>query len=251
MGKPFRDYAYDAAMWTLGPLEQVVLRTSLVDTTPFLPVDTFAWTRTLEDSWRVIREELDGVLRFTDDLPAFHEITADVSDISDENWRTFFFRGYGFRSDANCARCPRTARLLDGIPGLTTAFFSILAPHKRIAPHRGPWKGVLRYHLGLLVPEPADACGISVGGELRHWREGEGMLFDDSYEHSAWNDTDGTRVVLFLDVMRPCRLPGRLINRTVITGAAYSPFVQDARRKHREWERRFAAKHQAPTVQTG
>ena len=243
MAKPLRDRAYDVAMLALAPLEQAVVRSSEVPVAPFLDPGTFAWTRILEEGWRDIRAELDAVLTHRDDLPAFHEITADVSAIADVEWKTFFFYGYGFRSEANLARCPRTAALLAQVPGLTTAFFSILAPGMRLPPHRGPWKGVLRYHLGLLIPEPAEGCGIMVGGETAHWREGGSLVFDDAYEHSAWNDTTGTRVVLFLDVLRPCRFPGSAVNRFVIRAVQLTPFLQDARRKHRQWERRFAAAH--------
>ena len=73
---------------------------------------------------------------------------------------------------------------------MKTAFFSILAPGKHLPPHRGPYKGVMRYHLGLLIPEPAEQCGIRVDTETRHWAEGESMIFDDTFEHEAWNDTD-------------------------------------------------------------
>lgn len=244
MAKPVRDYAYDAAMLLLKPAEAVVTRSSLVATSPFLPLEAFPFARTLEANWRVIREELDTVLAVRQDLPAFHEITADVSDISDENWKTFFFYGYGFRSESNCARCPRTAALVEQIPGMTTAMFSILEPGKRIPPHRGPWTGVLRYHLGLKIPDP-ERCGIEVGGVTARWREGESMVFDDSYEHRAWNDTDETRVVLFVDMLRPCGPIGSLVNRAVIGAAAHSPFVADAKRKHLAWEQRFAEQHPA------
>ena len=82
-----------------------------------------------------------------------------------------------------------------------------------------------------------------MGGEQAHWREGESLVFDDTYEHHVWNDTEGTRVVLFLDVMRPCRFPGSFVNRAVIEVAGLTPFVQDSMRRHEVWERRFAATH--------
>ena len=141
--------------------------------------------------------------------------------------------------DANCASCPKTAALLDTIPGLVTAFFSILLPHKHIPPHRGPYRGVVRCHLALMVPGTPEACGISVGGEVRHWHEGETMFFDDGYEHSAWNDSEGTRVVLFLDVIRPLRRPAADVNKALLRGIAWSPFLRDAKRRHEAWERRF------------
>jgi ornithine lipid ester-linked acyl 2-hydroxylase len=157
----------------------------------------------------------------------------------DDHWKTFFFTAYGYRVDANCASCPKTAALLDTIPGLVTAFFSILSPHKHIPPHRGPYRGVVRCHLALMVPGAPEACGIKVGGEVRHWHEGETMFFDDGYEHSAWNDCDGTRVVLFLDVMRPLRRPAADVNKALLRAIAWSPFLRDAKRRHEAWERRF------------
>ena len=223
-------------------LERWVLRSSLVPTTPFLDPGVFDWVPALEAGWKDIREELDAVLEHRDELPNFQDISTDQATITDDDrWKTFFFFGYGFKSEANCARCPRTTELLERVPGMTTAFFSILSPHKHIGEHRGPYRGVLRYHLGLKVPEPVDACGIRVGGEVGHWAEGSSLLFDDGYEHSAWNDTDGTRVVLFMDVMRPLRRPAADVNRALIKAIGVSPFVRDAKRRHEAWERRFEA----------
>jgi beta-hydroxylase len=223
-------------------VERFVLRSSLVPTTPFLPVEVLPWVPDLEASWQVIRSEVDQVLTYREALPNFQDISVDQASITDDDgWKTYFFFGYGFRSDANCARCPETAALLDGIPGLTTAFFSILAPHKHIGAHRGPWRGVLRYHLALRVPEPAALAGISVGQQVAHWEEGRSLLFDDGYEHFAWNDTDGVRVVLFVDVMRPLKPAADRVNRALITAIGRSPYIRDARNRHEAWERRFEA----------
>jgi beta-hydroxylase len=239
----FRRKGYNLAMAVMRPLADVVARTSRVSTTPLLPLAEFAWTRRLEDNWLDIRRELEGVLEFRADLPAFHEINADATTIRDDKWKSFWFYGFGRRAEDNCRRCPRTAALISAVPGMTTALFSILGPGVHIPPHRGAWKGFVRYHLGLIVPEPAERCGIMVGGQEAHWREGEGLTFDDTYEHHVWNDTDGMRVVLFLDVVRPCRFPGSLVNQAVIKIAGLTPFVQDSMRRHRAWERRFTEAH--------
>jgi ornithine lipid ester-linked acyl 2-hydroxylase len=221
-------------------VERAVVRSSRVPTTPFLPTETFPWIPGLEAEWKTIRAELDDVLSYRDELPNFQDISIDQASITDDDgWKTYFFFAYGFRSDANCARCPQTAARLEQIPGLTTAFFSILSPGKRIPAHRGPWRGVVRYHLALKVPEPAAAAGISVGGEVAHWEEGRSLLFDDGYEHHAWNDTDGVRVVLFADVIRPLRPPADQVNRALIWAIGRSPFIQDSKNRHEAWERRF------------
>jgi aspartyl/asparaginyl beta-hydroxylase (cupin superfamily) len=235
-----RDAAVTAGQQLMSGLEWWLLRSSEIPTTPFLDRSDFAWAGALEDGWRDIRAELDGVLARHNDLPNFQDILRDVAPISrDDRWKTLFFLAYGYRAEANCARCPRTAALLDQIPGLVTAFFSILSSHKRIPPHRGPYRGVVRCHLALMVPEPADSCGISVGGQMRHWQQGQTMFFDDGYEHYAWNDSDQTRVVLFLDVTRPLRQPAAQINQTLLKAIGASPFLKDARRQHEAWERRF------------
>jgi ornithine lipid ester-linked acyl 2-hydroxylase len=234
--------ATEAGARVLHGVEKLVLRSSEVPTTPFLPLDTFDWIPSLEANWTTIRAELDEVLTYREELPNFQDISIDQASITDDDgWKTYFFFAYGFRSEANCRRCPETTKLLDAIPGMTTAFFSILSPHKHIGAHRGPWRGVLRYHLALKVPEPAGAAGIRVDQEVAHWEEGKSLLFDDGYDHEAWNNTDGVRVVLFADILRPLRSPMDQANRGLIKAIGYSPYIGDARTRHEAWERRFEA----------
>lgn len=219
--------------------ESWLLRYSTVPTTPFLPLETFDWVKRAEDAVPDVQRELDEVLSHADELPNFQDISVDQRSISkDEGWKTFFFLAYGYRSEANRRRCPKTAALLDSIPGCVTGFFSILGPRKHLPPHRGPWRGVIRYHLALKVPEPASASGIRVGGEVAHWVEGGSLLFDDGYVHEAWNGTDEVRVVLFCDILRPLRPPADQVNRALVKAIGWSPFVQDARSRHEAWEKR-------------
>ncbi|WP_341252856.1 aspartyl/asparaginyl beta-hydroxylase domain-containing protein [Euzebya pacifica] len=217
-------------------------RFSLVGTEPFLDRDQFDWTHLLESHYPAIREEAEQVLRVRDALPNFQDIAPDDILLSDDDrWKTYWFVGYDLWDDANCIRSPRTAAVLRAIPGMTTAFFSILAPGKDLPPHVGPYRGVLRHHLALIVPEPAEQAGIEVGGEVRHWEEGRSLTFDDTYVHRAWNDTDGVRVVLFCDIVRPLRWPLSWLNRLIITSVARSPFIKRARAQHVAREQAFAA----------
>lgn len=223
-------------------LNRAIGRQSALPLQPFYDPAEFRWVRPLEANWERIRAELEAVLAHRDALPNFQDISTDQYQLTDDDrWKTYFFYGYGFRSDANCARCPETTRLIEAVPGMQTAMFSILAPGKRIPAHDGPYKGVLRYHLGLMVPEgPVEQVGIRVGPETREWSEGGSLVFDDTYEHEAWNETDATRVVLFLDVVRPLRQPMRSLNAAIIKVIGWSPFIQDAKRRHRAWEEQFA-----------
>ncbi|MFM8302941.1 MAG: aspartyl/asparaginyl beta-hydroxylase domain-containing protein, partial [Actinomycetota bacterium] len=141
---------------------------SLVGDHAFFPLEEFAWVTAVEARAPAIRAELDEVLHDLDRLPNFQDISTDQYHLTqDDQWKTFFLMGFGYPVHEHLARCPETAAALAEIPGVTTAMFSILGPHKRIPPHGGAYKGVLRYHLGLRVPEPAAACGITVRGETR------------------------------------------------------------------------------------
>ena len=135
----------------------------------------FPWAAAIERDWRGIRDELDRILARKAELPNVQDITADAAAISrDAGWKIFPLTAYGIRSQRNIDLCPCTWRAVQNIPGLRTAMFSILDPGRRIPPHRGPYNGVLRLHLGLLVPEPRERMGIRIGLEQRHWHEGRG-----------------------------------------------------------------------------
>jgi aspartyl/asparaginyl beta-hydroxylase (cupin superfamily) len=201
----------------------------------------FPWVAQLERDWRFVRVELDRLLERKEQLPAIQEIITGASSITqDQGWKLFVLICHGVRSPRNIKLCPQTWRIVQQIPGLRTAIFSIFEPGKRLPPHRGPYNGVLRAHLGLLVPEPPSACAIRVGSEVRSWREGEVLIFDDSHEHETWNDTDGQRAVLFIDFLRPLRFPANIVNRTLLTAALFTPYLREGRENLRRWERRVS-----------
>ena len=230
----------------LVPIEKFIGRRSLVGDATFFGNDRFPWIEEVEANWTTIRDELEQVLEDHAGLPNFQDISKDQIEITDDDrWKTFFLYGYGFKAKLGIEMCPRTTALMEQIPGMTTAMFSILSPRKHILDHRGPYKGVLRYHLGLIVPRDAEACRIRVGEDFRHWEEGRSMVFDDTFNHEVWNDTDETRVVLFVDVLRPLPFPESLINRAIVKAISYSPFVLDAKRNQEAWERRYRARKRA------
>ena len=218
-------------------IERLVGRLSRVGDRPFFPIDAFRWVRGVEAFHPAIRGEMLDLLRQNAPIPGFEQISTDQTKLSnDRRWKTFFFLGYGVRFEDNIARCPATWAALRTIPGLTTAFFSVLEPGKRLPPHRGPYKGVLRYHLAVLVPEQAEACGIEVAGERRRWQEGHSLIFDDTFLHSAWNDSSERRIVLFVDFARPLRFPANLINRAILKIIARSGYVQETKLNYRQWK---------------
>ncbi|MCK5710814.1 MAG: aspartyl/asparaginyl beta-hydroxylase domain-containing protein [Deltaproteobacteria bacterium] len=235
-----KEYANGFIASFINMVENFNARFSKYGNPPIYENSTFPWVKEIEDNWEKIREEIDQVMERREDLPSFHEIMPEVKTITtDNNWKTFFLAGYGLESDENTKRCPETMRLLRKIPGMKTAMFSILSPNKHIPAHKGPFNGVLRYHLGLIIPEPKEKCRIRIDKEIKHWNEGESIIFDDTFNHEVWNDTSGFRAVLFVDFVRPVKFPFNLFNKLVVSAAAFAPFTREAEIKHKEWEKKF------------
>jgi aspartyl/asparaginyl beta-hydroxylase (cupin superfamily) len=130
----------------------------------------------------------------------------------DKDWKVYPLNIMGVKPPAFCARCPRTSALLDGIPGLFEAFFSILDGGKSIPAHEGPYRGYIRYHLGLIVPRD-NPPSIRLKDQLYTWKEGESVLFDDSWNHEVYNQCAEDRVVLIVDIRRPMPQPFDAVNR--------------------------------------
>lgn len=100
--------------------------------------------------------------------------------------------------------CPDTLAILEEIPTVKAAMFTMLPPGGTLGLHRDPYAGSLRYHLGLVTPNHDD-CAIIVDGERYSWRDGEEVIFDETYLHWAANKTDQDRIILFCDTERPMK----------------------------------------------
>ncbi|MCG8670546.1 MAG: aspartyl/asparaginyl beta-hydroxylase domain-containing protein [Pseudomonadales bacterium] len=172
----------------------------------FFDIDaTIPALRHLDSNIEIIQRELDTIL--PTEIPKYHEVDSWQYKISgeqdpDKDWKVFMLYAFGEKHEVNRAHCPRTTELIDSVPGLFQAFFSILDPGKSIPAHSGPYRGYLRYHLGLRIPKN-NPPKIRVKDQFHTWKRGESILFDDSWDHEVINHSDDTRVILIIDVMRP------------------------------------------------
>lgn len=234
--KPKRGAIYRAGKRMRPWFDTLLARSSLVGDPPVFDPATFPWTSELERNWPAIRAEALRVLD-SEDIPVLPDISPDHGRLgADRKWRSFFLYGYGYRVDANCAKAPVTATLVAKVPGLNSAFFSILAPGARIPRHRGVTKSLITCHLGVSVPRDWQRARMAVHDQMVHWREGECLVFDDTYFHEVWNETGETRVVLLVQFERPMREPGRTIGRAFMGAVRRSPFVQEARKNFLAWQ---------------
>ncbi|MBX7209555.1 MAG: aspartyl/asparaginyl beta-hydroxylase domain-containing protein [Verrucomicrobiaceae bacterium] len=221
-------------------IEDVLARFSVHGDPPVYSNEHFPWVDAVEADWHKVRAELDAVMQYRDSMPSFQDIVKEVGLIQNDNdWKTFFLRGVGMDCRENALRCPETMKVLDKIPYVTTAFFSILSPRKHIPSHRGPWAGILRLHVGLMVPEPRDKVRIRIANQTCLWQEGKCLIFDDTWNHEVWNDTDGYRVVLFIDFARPLKWPLNWINHLLLNLAPLAPFLREAKGRQKAWELRM------------
>lgn len=218
----------------------LMVRQSLVADRPVHDVRDYPFIAGLEAGWKSIHAEAAQLLGQRAQLPSFHQISPDQKYISQgDHWKVFILYGFGVAMERNCARCPETARLLKAVPGLQSAWFSILAPHYHIPRHRGVTKSLLRAHLGLIVPADRARCQMRVEDELVQWEPGKCVVFDDFYHHEVWNDTDEQRVVLIFDFVRPMRPLGRLVNSVLMWGIKRSAYFKDAERNLKTWDERL------------
>ena len=225
------------AEWAQGLNEKY----SKLSNRPVYDVGEFPWAVDVEREWHQVRAELDNLLTRKEELPGCHEICNELRSIStDRDWKTFVFACYGVKSEEAIRLCPQTWRILQTIPGMKTAMFSVFEPGKHLKPHRGPYNGVLRLHLGLLVPDTRPrTVAIRVDDRVCHWQEGKVLIFDDSFEHEAWNHSDGTRVVLFVDFVKPLRFPASFVNWLILNIALFTPFIREGKKAQKNWEKRF------------
>jgi aspartyl/asparaginyl beta-hydroxylase (cupin superfamily) len=168
----------------------------------------------VQRNYPAIKKEVEALLSGGVNLPRYHEVAPGQERISagEKKWKVFIFDTAGARTKAGRALCPATSAVLDKIPNLFQAFFSILEAGKSIPAHNGPFYGAIRYHLGLLVPRD-NPPSIRIKDQFYTWKEGEGVLFDDTWNHEVFNASTGDRVILLVDVLRPLPWHLHVMNR--------------------------------------
>jgi aspartyl/asparaginyl beta-hydroxylase (cupin superfamily) len=182
----------------------------------------------LRRHWKVVRDEALAVVSDGKDVEVQTYFRQQAPMMEGRKWRSYAFLVYGTAFKEHLDACPRTAALIKAVPRISSATLSILPPNSRLVPHHGPYKGVLRYLLALVVPSDEEKCGLVVDGRTFHWKEGEGILFDDTFLHESYNRSDEYRIVLFLDLIRPLPFPLNLLNKALFGLLARSEYIRAA-----------------------
>ena len=184
-------------------------------------------------AYPTIQKEFDKLIREWNELPQYHEVDPgerNISATTPRRWNVFMLEVMGHRPTQNRASCPETCRALEHVPNMIQAFFSILDPGKSVPEHEGPYLGYLRYHLGVRVPAQ-NPPKLVVNRQDYVWREGEAVLFDDSWPHSVVNTSKELRAVLIVDVRRPMPFFADLCNRFITDVVARHTYGRSVARK--------------------
>ena len=208
-----------------------------IDTPPVLDRDRYFPEHTLfAANWQRIRAECLELMRDMGAVPQFHELMAEQEVLSMHGnlfWRLFVLRAYGVDHHANQAKCPFITSLFKTRSAIQSVTLSFLEGHKHIPAHRGPFRGVLRYHLGLVIAQNADGTPSNrmlIDGAMHGLHEGEDLLWDDTYVHEVWNDSDSVRAALLIDVIRPqMPLLPALVTRLVLLAVGIAVRVRGLR----------------------
>lgn len=184
------------------PLNIPAYLLSRVPTCSRLPVSAFPQLGLLEQHWETIRDEAlalyaHGHIAVKNDLPG-------SNFYRDNRWKSFYLKIYDNDLPSARALAPKTLALVEQVPGMNLALFAVLMPGKKLTRHHDPFAFTLRYSLGLSTPN-SPGCGLMVNGEQYQWKDGEGIVFDETYLHSAHNDTTQPRIILMTDIDRPLR----------------------------------------------
>lgn len=208
----------------IAPFNSLMVLFSKVSTKPYLDPREFPELKVLQEHWQVMREEalrLDdqGSIKAAD---TYNDI--GFNSFFRTGWKRFYLKWYGDDLPSAQQLCPRTVELLRRIPTVKAAMFASLPPGARLVRHRDPYAGSLRYHLGLITPNDP-ACFIEVDGQRYHWKDGEVVMFDETYIHYAENTTGHPRIILFADIERPVYTPvvrwlNKLFASLVMTASA-------------------------------
>ena len=200
----------------MAPYNALIYLFSAVANKPILNVKDFPELDPLQQNWETIREEARKLYE-----GGHIQISKSYNDLAfntffKRGWKRFYLKWYGDFFPSAMDLCPRTVDLVKSIPSINAALFTLMPGKSKLGEHRDPFAGSIRYHLGLVTPN-SDACRIYIDGTPYSWRDGQAILFDETYIHSVNNDTEQDRIILFCDVTRPLRTPvARAVNRFVI-----------------------------------
>lgn len=186
-------------------------------THPILELSTYFKNHTLftdRNNFNILKQEIGNILKYRHKIPLTKNtfsggneyigsgINGEQKD-SEDGWRIFMISAGNIFTSGAEYNFPHLCKLVKQCPEILSCVISILPPKKGIPIHIGYYKGFLRYQIGVIIPKNKKDCFICVNGEKYIWSEGKDVLFDDTFPHKVYNNTEDIRVVIYMDIKRP------------------------------------------------
>lgn len=186
----------------MAPVNAIMYLFSAVPRSPYIDLTRFPQLNVLRDHWETIRDE--AALLYQEGYITASDQYDDIgfNSFFRRGWKRFYLKWYNKPLMSAQKLCPKTVDLIQTIPTINAAMFTLLPKDSFLFEHRDPYAGSLRYHLGLITPN-SEKCCIYVDGKPYSWRDGKAVLFDETFVHRAENKTNQDRIILFCDVRRP------------------------------------------------
>lgn len=175
------------------------------------PYELFPESRKLDYQFEQIKAEVTKLIETRHIRPYGDIDPLRAAEVSTD-WRLYYAYMLGETNPAAWRDCPTFVDFAERTPRVVNAIIAILQPGVTLKAHEGPYAGILRYHLPLTVPEN-NPPRLRVDQEMHTWKEGEGILIDDTFEHEVYNESDGPRVMLIIDIRRPMGILSDAVNR--------------------------------------
>tara|TARA_Y100000768_G_C23844705_1_gene617894 strand:+ start:216 stop:935 length:720 start_codon:yes stop_codon:yes gene_type:complete len=205
---------YDTINYVANIINPYIASNSLIDNKPFYNGLFLYETRILTKNWKIFRDEALLNYKSYSDVKGDYFFEDDLIKTNNK-WKKIYIKLHSDIHPLARKLCPKSSNIIHSLPNIKLAMFSLLEPGTKIHPHKGPYKGLLRYHLGLITPN-SDDCFISVNNIKYSWKDGDGIIFDDTFEHWVNNNTDKRRIILLCDIIRPVNYSAHIINIIIL-----------------------------------
>lgn len=196
-------------------------------------LDGLVWHQRLVEQYPAIRADWDAFVERNGRLPLIEDLIVEHQG-NEGPWRAGILWSKGKPVRPMDAEFPATITALRGIPGLRSALWSLMEPGTELPEHTGPNAGMLRYHLGIRCNQDS---ALQVGDTIVTYRDGEGVLFDDTAPHAAWNRGSEPRITLFCEIERPLDGYNAMMNRMVQRVISLDSRYRNAPRRAAQWHR--------------
>lgn len=192
------------------------------DKRSIIPISEYNELKPFVENYKDIQQEvMDNVSKFSLTQANIFDSNFDYNP----DYGYYFLKFSNHLIDDNLPIFPKLYQTLKKCSNIRTCFFSIIRGRKNIPTHRGPSKGLLRFHLPIYNDYP-EKNYLQVKDKKLYWNT-KPFLFDDTFYHKLVKNDNGMRISLICDVERHLPTGLQQLNKLVQDSFTHSNFVKE------------------------